>query len=133
MMNAVNQENLFSLTEWKKIMDWGRVYIMREAHIIYNPGRYVMKMFMRKMNKESQEDLKERRYDAVGLFQTSVAGILYYADRVAKTSNVLPVEIQGSCPNHITTLAFFGETAAVETAMKMIIAEEKEKKNKEEE
>ncbi len=103
---------------------------MREAHIIYNPGRYVMKMFMRKMNKESQEDLKERRYDAVGLFQTSVAGILYYADRVAKTSNVLPVEIQGSCPNHITTLAFFGETAAVETAMKMIIAEEKEKKNR---
>ncbi len=87
-------------------------------------------MFMRKMNKESQEDLKERRYDAVGLFQTSVAGILYYADRVAKTSNVLPVEIQGSCPNHITTLAFFGETAAVETAMKMIIAEEKEKKNR---
>lgn len=103
---------------------------MREAHIIYNPGRYVMKMFFRKMNKESQEDLKERRYDAVGLFQTSVAGILYYADRVAKTSNVLPVEIQGSCPNHITTLAFFGETAAVETAMKMIITEEKEKKNR---
>ncbi len=89
-----------------------------------------MKMFFRKMNKESQEDLKERRYDAVGLFQTSVAGILYYADRVAKTSNVLPVEIQGSCPNHITTLAFFGETAAVETAMKMIITEEKEKKNR---
>ena len=103
---------------------------MREAHIIYNPGRYVMKMFLRKMNMEAQEELNQRRYDAVGLFQTSVSSVLYYADRVAKTSNVFPVEIHGSCPNHITTLAFFGETAAVETAMKMIITEEKEKKNR---
>ena len=103
---------------------------MREAHIIYNPGRYVMKMFLRKMTMEAQEELNQRRYDAVGLFQTSVSSVLYYADRVAKTSNVFPVEIHGSCPNHITTLAFFGETAAVETDMKMIITEEKEKKNR---
>lgn len=103
---------------------------MNEARIIYNPNRMTMKMFSRKMNKESQEELSQRRFDAVGLFQTTVAGILYYGDRVAKVSNVLPVEINGSCPQHITTLAFFGETAAVETAMKMIIAEEQEKKNR---
>ena len=103
---------------------------MTEGRIIYNPGKLVMQMFYRKMSKESREELANRKYDAVGLFQTTVAGILYYADRVAKTSNVFPVEINGSCPQHITTLAFFGETAAVETAMKMVIAEEKEKKNR---
>lgn len=103
---------------------------MAEARIIYNPGKYAIQMFLRKMNAESREALKERKYDAVGLFQTTVSGILYYADRVAKTSNVLPVEINGSCPQHITTLAFFGETTAVETAMRMIISEEKERKNR---
>ena len=103
---------------------------MVEARIIYNPGKTVMKMFNRKMSPESRKDVEEHHFNAIGLFQTSVSGVLYYADRVAKTSNVLPVEIVGSCPNHITTLAFFGETAAVETAMKMIITEEKEKKNR---
>ena len=76
---------------------------MAEARIIYNPGKLVMKMFYRKMNQESRKELAERKYDAVGLFQTTVAGVLYYADRVAKTSNVYPVEINGSCPQHIIT------------------------------
>lgn len=103
---------------------------MAEARIIYNPGKLVMNMFYRKMNQESRKELTERKFDAVGLFQTSVTGVLYYADRVAKTSNVYPVEINGSCPQHITTLAFFGETSAVETAMKMVVQEEKDRKNR---
>lgn len=103
---------------------------MTEGRIIYNPGKLVMKMFYRKMNPESREALKEQKFDAVGLFQTTVAGVLYYADRASKTSNVFPVEINGSCPQHITTLAFFGETAAVETAMKTLINEEKQRKNR---
>ena len=70
---------------------------MAEARIIYNPGKLVMKMFYRKMNQESRQELAERKYDAVGLFQTTVSGVLYYADRVAKVSNVYPVEINGSC------------------------------------
>ena len=103
---------------------------MAEGRIIYNPGKYAMKMLYRKMNPESREEVKQHKFDAVGLFQTTVSGVLYYADRAAKTSNVLPIEINGSCPQHITTLAFFGETTAVETAMRMIISEEKDKKNR---
>lgn len=103
---------------------------MAEGRIIYNPGKHALKMFYRKMNAESREELKDFKFDAIGLFQTTVSSILYYADRVAKTSNVLPVEINGSCPQHITTLAFFGETTAVETAMRMILSEEREKKNR---
>ena len=103
---------------------------MAEARIIYNPGKLSLQMFYRKMSPESRKDVEAHHFNAIGLFQTSVSGVLYYADRVAKTSNVLPVEIVGSCPNHITTLAFFGETSAVETAMRTVIAEEKSKKNK---
>ena len=103
---------------------------MTEGRIIYNPSESVMKMFYRKMNAESREELKSRKFDAVGLLQTTVAGVLYYADRAFKTSNVYPVEINGSCPQHITTLAFFGETTAVETAMKTLMREEKEKKHR---
>ena len=46
---------------------------MAEARIIYNPGKLVMNMFYRKMNQESRKELAERKYDAVGLFQTTVA------------------------------------------------------------
>ena len=103
---------------------------MAEARIIYNPGKLSLQMFYRKMSPESRQELSERKFNAIGLFQTSVASILYYADRVAKTSNVFPVEIHGNCPQHITTLAFFGETSAVETSMKMVIQEEQERKNR---
>lgn len=103
---------------------------MAEGRIIYNPSKLVMNMFYRKMNVESRTELQDRKYEAIGLFQTSVSGVLYYADRVFKTSNVYPVEINGSCPQHITTLAFFGDTSAVETAMKMIINEEQVRKNR---
>ena len=109
-------------------MQWR--FKITEGRIIYNPSESVMKMFYRKMNAESREELKSRKFDAVGLLQTTVAGVLYYADRAFKTSNVFPVEINGSCPQHITTLAFFGETTAVETAMKTLMREEKEKKNR---
>ena len=103
---------------------------MAEGRIIYNPNQYTMHMFYRKMNPQSRKEMEGRKFEAVGLFQTTVAGILYYSDRVVKTSHVFPVEINGSCPQHITTLAFFGDTTAVETSMKMIIQDEKECKNR---
>ena len=103
---------------------------MTEGRIIYNPSKFVLNMFYRKMNADSRAELEGRSFEAIGLFQTTVAGVLYYGDRVFKTSNVFPVEIAGSCPQHITTLAFFGDTSAVETAMKMIASEEKDRRNR---
>ena len=103
---------------------------MTEGRIIYNPSKLVLNMFYRKMNADARKELEGKNYEAIGLFQTTVAGVLYYGDRVFKTSNVYPVEIVGNCPQHITTLAFFGDTSAVETAMKMIISEEQTKRNR---
>ena len=93
---------------------------MMEQRIIYNPGKACLEMFYRKMTKATKEELSSHSFNAIGLIQTSVAGVLYYADLAAKSSKVFPVEIAGSCPQHITTLALFGDTSAVETAMRAV-------------
>lgn len=93
---------------------------MMEQRIIYNPGKACLEMFYRKMSKTTREELESTYFNAIGLVQTSVAGVLYFADLAAKSSKVFPVEIAGSCPQHITTLALFGDTSAVETAMRAI-------------
>lgn len=93
---------------------------MMECRIIYNPGKACMEMFYRKMTKQTQDELAAHSFNAIGLVQTTVAGVLYYADLAAKSSKVFPVEIAGSCPQHITTLALFGDTSAVEMAMRAI-------------
>ena len=93
---------------------------MMEQRIIYNPGQACLEMFYRKMTKATKDELSSHYFNAIGLIQTSVAGVLYYADMAAKSSKVFPVEIAGSCPQHITTLALFGDTSAVEMAMRAI-------------
>lgn len=95
---------------------------MMEQRIIYNPGKACLEMFYRKMSKAAKDELQEKTkfFNAIGLVQTTVTGVLYYADVASKASNVFPVEIVGSCPQHITTLALFGDTSAVETAMRAI-------------
>ncbi len=103
---------------------------MAEGRIINNPNKHTLEMLYRKMSPQSRKDVEEMEFNAVGLFQTSVPGILYYSDRVIKTSKVYPVEIFGTCPQHFTTLAFFGDTSAVKTAMNMIVEEEKSHKNR---
>ena len=93
---------------------------MMDQRIIYNPGKAVLEMFYRKMTKATREELEATYFNTIGLVQTSVAGVLYYADLASKSSKIYPVEIAGSCPQHITTLALFGDTSAVETAMRAI-------------
>ena len=93
---------------------------MNERRIIYNPGKACLEMFYRKMTKATKDELASHSFNAIGLVQTSVAGVLFYADMASKASKVFPVEIAGSCPQHITTLALFGDTSAVETAMRAI-------------
>lgn len=60
---------------------------MTEGRIIYNPSESVMKMFYRKMNAESREELKSRKFDAVGLLQTTVA--VYYITQIVHLRQVM--------------------------------------------
>ena len=63
---------------------------MTEGRIIYNPSASVMKMFYRKMNAESREELKSRKFDACLLY-TSESGshLLFHA-----VSSIVPSAAQ---------------------------------------
>lgn len=82
-------------------------------------------MLERRVPADVRRQLQDTAYDAVGLVQASIASLFLYADIASKASGVLVVEITGSCPQHITTLAFFGETSAVFAAMQAIETGEK--------
>lgn len=90
------------------------------ARIISAPTPEVVEMLERRMRPESRDYLRRHRYDAVGLVQTSVTDLFFFADVASKSSNVHTVELYGSCPQHVSTLAFFGETSAVHAAMEAI-------------
>lgn len=90
------------------------------SRIINGPRPDVIRMLERRMPKEAREDLHTRSFNSVGLVQASVPNLFYYADVAQKASNVLVAELTGNCPQHITTLAVFGETSAVKTALSAI-------------
>jgi len=60
------------------------------------------------------------KWDAVGLVQGLLVDIFAAADLAEKTANVVVEEIRGICPQHMTMIAIFGDTASVETALKTI-------------
>ncbi len=55
--------------------------------------------------------------DAVGLIQGPVAAILAAADVAEKAAAVQVAEIRGVCPTHMTLIAVYGDTSAVEAAL----------------
>lgn len=69
---------------------------------------------------ESRNRLESIRIDAIGLIMLPVPDLYFYADLASKSAHVAVSEIFGSCPQHITTLALFGEIAAVNEAMRII-------------
>lgn len=97
--------------------------MVTDTKIINNPNKAVLNMIYRRMRPSETEELKKLHFNSLGLVQANVSSILYYADVVAKASNVYPFELMGNCPTSITTLAFFGDTSAVETAMRAVKAD----------
>lgn len=93
---------------------------MQNARIIYAPGENVIAMLRRRMSPDARKLLEQSRFDAVGLVQTSLPNLFYYADIGQKAGHVTAVEILGNCPQHMGTLAFLGNTAAVNAAMQAV-------------
>ena len=87
-------------------------------------------MLKRRMPGEFRSRLDLIRIDAIGLLILPVPDLYFYADVASKSANVytegntfkvvVQLKIFGSCPQHITTLAIFGEVAAVHEAMRII-------------
>ena len=94
--------------------------MISDKKIINNPTPACLDMITRRMSPGERAQLEKLKFNAIGFIQANVASIFYYGDIVAKASNVMPFEIMGNCPTSITTLAFFGETSAVQTAMRAV-------------
>lgn len=93
---------------------------LANTRIIHAPGQDVLEMLTRRMPAACRKQIEEMRVDAVGLVQANIVNVLYFSDIAQKAAAVYPVELNGSCPQHIVGLAVFGEVAAVETAMQAI-------------
>ena len=61
--------------------------------------------------------------DAVGLIQGPVAAILAASDIAEKAAAVQVAEIRGVCPTHMTVIAVYGDTSAVEAALRVVSEE----------
>lgn len=93
------------------------------SRIIHAPGNDVLDMLLRRMPAPCRKQIEDIYIDAVGLVQTNIVNVMYLADIAQKAAPVYPVELNGSCPQHIVCLALFGEVSAVETAMHAIEAQ----------
>ncbi|PKL43896.1 MAG: BMC domain protein [Candidatus Riflebacteria bacterium HGW-Riflebacteria-1] len=58
--------------------------------------------------------------DAVGLVQGTVAAILAASDIAEKAAAVQVAEVRGVCPTHMTLIAVYGDTSAVEAALQAV-------------
>ena len=58
--------------------------------------------------------------DAVGLIQGPVGAILAAADIAEKAAAIQVAEIRGVCPTHMTLIAVYGDTSAVESALQAV-------------
>lgn len=86
---------------------------------IKSPTSNTIALLAQRVAPERRERVLNR-WDAVGLVQGPLADIFAAADLAEKTANVVVEEIRGICPQHMTMIAIFGDTASVETALKTI-------------
>jgi len=87
------------------------------TRIIRAPRPGTIALLFRRMAPDPRKELEHKRFDAIGLIQTDLPNLFYLADVGQKAGAVFAVEITGNCPQHINTVAFFGDTAAVNAAM----------------
>lgn len=58
--------------------------------------------------------------EAIGLIQGKMIDMIVAADIAEKSSGVMAVELKGSCPQNMISLAILGDTASVENAVEEI-------------
>ena len=93
---------------------------MFNFRIINAPGQEIMAMLSRRMNVELRKELDNKRFDCVAFIQADLPSLFYFADIAQKAGSVLVFELNGSCPQHISTLALLGDIGSVNAAVNAI-------------
>ena len=84
-----------------------------KLRVITRPGPAFMEMILARIPASERQDLQEMRYGAAGLCHGNLLDLFWAADIVEKACTCHPVLVQGSCPQHIQMLAFFGKQSEV--------------------
>ena len=72
------------------------------------------------MMKSLKVNLRMGHIISLGLIQGPLAEIIVAGDVAEKASSVDITEIPGVCPQHITMIGVFGDTASVSEALKAV-------------
>lgn len=88
---------------------------------INSPSQGTVNIISRKVHDERlKSKLKDGTYNSLGLLQGPLAEMIVAGDVAEKASNVDIAEISGICPQHITMIGIFGDTASVSEALKAV-------------
>ncbi|MEA4903003.1 BMC domain-containing protein [Desulfitobacterium sp.] len=89
-----------------------------DYRIIKSPSKGTIDILFRR--KGSAPSVSIENYDAVGLVQGQLIDMVFAADIAEKAAGVVVEDIKGHCPQHLIMIAIFGDTAAVEAAIREI-------------
>ena len=99
-----------------------------DIELIKSPSDGVLKMLQ---SRSLQKDFFDHQaFDAVGLVQGKLHEMMVAADIAEKAASVIVTEIKGTCPQHFTMLALFGDTSSVNEALNRISQAFSERKKK---
>ncbi|HHW91949.1 MAG TPA: BMC domain-containing protein [Firmicutes bacterium] len=90
---------------------------MVKTRFIRAPRPGTLAMLYRRIPRDMRREIEGKSFDAVGLVQSDLPGLFYFADVAQKAAAVIAVELLGTCPQHVSTIAFFGTTSAVTAAL----------------
>jgi len=97
---------------------------MMSIRVVNAPHQEVLQMLQRRMPPHGRAHVRDHSIGAVGLVQSNITDLFFFSDVAMKAADVFTVEIYGTCPQHVTSLAVLGELSAVRTAMDAIQAQQ---------
>lgn len=103
---------------------------MLSIQMINSPSKGTLRLLLLKIYDDRvKTDLQNSIINSIGLIQGQLAEIIAAGNVAEKASSVEIAEIAGTCPQHISIIGVFGETAAVLEAIKAVQAWSESNKN----
>lgn len=95
-----------------------------DYRIIKSPSKGTIELIKRRMGCFAENPIDGA--DAIGLVQGRMIDMVCAADIAEKAVGVQVFDVKGICPQHMTMLAIFGDTASVQSALSEIESKLKE-------
>jgi hypothetical protein len=91
-----------------------------QIRLIKSPTRNTIELLADRILPTRRERILAEHWGAVLLVQAQLPDLYVSADVAEKAAPVVVEEIKGTCPQHVSMIAAFGDTAAVEAAARAV-------------